>query len=167
MRSTGSGPVRRGWIRAETDADTISELLTYRHAQSGIEAGVEPVRLGKVFAQFAEESESVAAGLALFNPDAVSRIELRRRDEVENDPLAGVSVTHGNFHKRACTLPEWFDIPEVDTEFLADFPGLLFLRTADESNFAPLGLRFGKRTSSLSAVPAILPRSCPTATARF
>ena len=43
----------------------------------------------------------------------------------------------------------------MDTGFLRDFRGLLFLRTEDESGFAPLGLRFGKRSSSLSAVPAI------------
>ena len=32
----------------------------------------------------------------------------------------------------------------VDTEFLRDFRGLLFLRTEDGSLFAPLGLRFRK-----------------------
>ena len=58
-----------------------------------------------------------------------------------------------NFHQRAQTIPEWFDVDGVDTEFLNDFRGLLFLRTEDGSPFAPLGLRFGKKTGSLSAVP--------------
>ena len=43
----------------------------------------------------------------------------------------------------------------VDGGFLRDFRGLLLLRTADGSPFAPLGLRFGERAGALSAVPAI------------
>ena len=43
----------------------------------------------------------------------------------------------------------------MDAGFLRDFRGLLFLRSEDDSEFAPLGLRFGKGTSSLSAVPVI------------
>ena len=50
---------------------------------------------------------------------------------------------------------EWFDVDGVDTEFLGDFRGLLFLRTEDGSPFVPLGLRFGKRKDSLSAVPLV------------
>ena len=61
--------------------------------------------------------------------------------------------------KRPATLPEWFAVEGIDTEFLGDFRGLLFLGTKDESPFAPLGLRFGKKTSSLSAVPAIRTQS--------
>lgn len=38
---------------------------------------------------------------------------------------------------------------------MRDFRGLLFLRSEDGSLFAPLGLRFGKQTGSLSAVPVI------------
>ena len=37
LRSAGSGAIRRGWIQVGADAPTISGLLTYRHAQSGIE----------------------------------------------------------------------------------------------------------------------------------
>ena len=153
LRSTGSGAIRRGWIQVK--AATISGLLTYRHAQSGIEVGVEPARLGKQFALFVEESGTVGAGLALFKPDAESRIELRLRDEEGNDPLNGLFLLWKDFHQAALTLPEWFDVPGVDAEFLRDFRGLLFLRTEDESGIAPLGLRFGRGTSSLSAVPAI------------
>ncbi len=155
LRSAGSGAIRRGWIQVEADAARISGLLTYRHAHSGIEVGVEPARLGKQFALFVEESGTVGAGLALFKPDAESRVELRIRDEEGDDPLNGLFLPWKDFHQRALTLPEWFDVPGVDAEFLRDFRGLLFLRTEDESEFAPLGLRFGKGTSSLSAVPAI------------
>ena len=155
LRSAGSGAIRRGWIQVETDAAAVGGLLTYRDARTGIEVGVEPIRLGNEFALFVEESETIGAGLALFNPEASSRIELRLRDEEGNDPLDGVYVPWRDFHQAARTLPEWFDVEGVDTGFLRDFRGLLFLRTEDESGFAPLGLRFGKRTSSLSAVPAI------------
>ena len=155
LRSTGSGAIRRGWIQVEADAATISGLLTYRHGQSGVEVGVEPAQLGKQFAVFVEESGTVGAGLALFKPDAESRIELRLRDEEGDDPLNGLFLPWKDFHQAALTLPEWFDLPGVDAGFLRDFRGLLFLRTGDESEFAPLGLRFGKGTSSLSAVPVI------------
>ncbi len=155
LRSAGSGAIRRGWIQVEADAARISGLLTYRHAHSGIEVGVEPARLGKQFALFVEESGTVGAGLALLKPDAESRIELRLRDEEGDDPLNGLFLLWKDFHQRALTLPEWFDVPGVDAEFLRDFRGLLFLRTEDESGLAPLGLRFGKGTSSLSAVPVI------------
>ncbi len=158
LRSTGSGAIRRGWIQVQADTATVSGLLTYRHAQSGIEVGVEPARLGKQFALFVEESGTVGAGLALFNTDAESRIEMRLRDGEGNDPLNGLFLLWKDFHQAALTLPEWFDVPGVDAGFLRDFRGLLFLRTEDESGFAPLGLRFGKGTSSLSAVPAILIR---------
>ena len=154
-RSAGVGAIRRGWIQVETDSAAVSGLLTYRHVQTGIEVSVEPAQLGKEFALFVEESGTVGAGLALFKPDTHSRIELRLRDEEGTDPLDGVYVPWRDFHQAARTLPEWFDVPGVDTEFLADYRGLLFLRTEDESGFAPLGLRFGKKTSSLSAVPAI------------
>ena len=43
----------------------------------------------------------------------------------------------------------------VNTGFLSDFRGLLFIRSEDDSQFAPLGLRFGKTSRSLSSVPAI------------
>ena len=80
---------------------------------------------------------------------------MRLRDEEGNDPLNGLFLPWKDFHQGALTLPEWFDVPGVDAGFLRDFRGLLFLRTGDESEFAPLGLRFGKGTSSLSAVPVI------------
>ena len=155
LRSTGSGALRRGWIQVEADAATISGLLTYRHAQSGVEVGVKPVELGSQFALFVEESPSVGSGVAVFKPEAAPRLELRIRDEEGNDPLEGGFVPWGDFHQAARTLPEWFTVEGVDTGFLGDFRGLLFLEAHDESPFAPLGLRFGKRTSALSAVPSI------------
>ena len=155
LRSAGSGTIRRGWIQVEADAATISGLLTYRHARSGVEVGVEPARLGKQFALFVEESGIVGAGLALFKPDAESRIELRLRDEEGKDPLNGLFLPWKDFRQSARTFPEWFDVPGVEVGFLRNFRGLVFLRTEDESGFAPLGLRFGKGTSSLSAVPVI------------
>ena len=155
LRSAGSGAIRRGWIQVQTGAATVGGLLSYRDVQSRVEVGVEPVQLGHEFALFVEESGTIGAGLALFKPDVSSRIELRLRDEEGNDPLEGVFLPWRDFHQAARTLPEWFDVPGVDTGFLADFRGLLFLRTENDSRFAPLGLRFGKGTSSLSAVPAI------------
>ena len=155
LRSAGAGAVRRGWIEVEIGSASISGLLTYRHAQSGIEVGVKPVTLGSHFALFVEESSEIGTGLAIFKPDSSPRIELRIRDEAGKDPLRVMFVSWRNFHQRARTIPEWFDVEGVDTEFLRDFRGLLFLRTEDGSPFAPLGLRFGKRTGSLSAVPVI------------
>ena len=69
--------------------------------------------------------------------------------------MEGAFVSRGNFHQSALTLPEWFDAEGIDRGFLTDFRGLLLLRAEDESPFAPLGLRFGKRNHSLSSVPAI------------
>ena len=155
LRSTGVGQIRRGWIEVETDSASVSGLLTYRNTQSGVEVGVKPVELGNQFALFVEESSDIGTGLAIFKPESAPEIELRIRDEEGSDPLDGVFVPHGDFHQRARTMAEWFGVEGVDTGFLRDFRGLLFLRTEDGSLFAPLGLRFGKQTGSLSAVPVI------------
>ena len=155
LKSAGAGPIRRGWVQVRTSSAAISGLLIYRQDQTGFEVSVEPVALGHRFALFVEESASIGAGLALFNPVASSAVELRLRDEAGNDPLEGEHVSWENFRQRARTLPEWLSAPDVDMEFLRDFRGLLFLRTDDGSEFAPLGLRFDKRSFSLSAVPAI------------
>ena len=155
LRSAGVGQVRRGWIEVRTDSASVSGLLTYRHAETGIEVGVEPVELGDHFALFVEESSDIGTGLAIFKPDSSPRIELRIRDEEGSDPLEGVFIPWGNFNHKALTIPEWLDVDGVDTEFLRDFRGLLFLRSEDGSLFAPLGLRFEKRGRSLSAVPVI------------
>ena len=155
LKSAGTGAIRQGWIQVETESATVSGLLTFRHAQSRIEAGVEPVRLGTEFALLVEESTRVGSGVAVFKPEAASRLELRLRDEEGIDPLNGGFVHWGDFHQSARTLPEWFAVEGIDTGFLENFRGLLFLRSADDTPFAPLGLRFGKRTPSLSAAPAI------------
>lgn len=155
MRSFGTGDIRRGWIEVETDSSAVSGLLTYRNTQSGVEVGVNPVELGSQFALFVEESSEIGTGLAIFKPESEPAIELRIRDEDGRDPLDGVFVPRGDFHQLARTMSEWFRVEGVDTEFLRDFRGLLFLRSEDGSLFAPLGLRFGKRTGSLSAVPVI------------
>ncbi len=154
-RSTGEGPIRRGWIEVRTGSAAVSGLLTYRDARSGIEVGVNPVELGQRFALFVEESPAVGAGVAIFKREVSSGVELRLRDEEGNDPLEGGSVRWDGFRQAARTLPEWFDVDGADTGFLEDFRGLLLVETEDESALTPLGLRFGKRTSSLSAVPAI------------
>ncbi len=155
LKSAGAGPIRRGWIQMQTEPAAVSGLLTYRHARTGIEVSVEAVQLGTQFALFVEETEAIGAGLAIFKPDGASGIELRIRDEEGNDPLAGVFLPWRDFHQSARTLPEWFDVLGVDAGFLRDFRGLLFLRSEDDSPFVPLGLRFGKRSASLSAVPAV------------
>lgn len=151
LRSAGAGNLRRGWIQVERQTASVHGLLTYRHAESGIEVGVRPVPLGDHFALFVEESSDIGTGLAVFNPDA-SEIEFQLRDEAGLDPLGRV-LTQGNFQQRAHVLPEWF--AEAGTRFLENFRGLLFLRAADGSGFAPMGLRGGKRIGSFSAVPAI------------
>ena len=154
-RSTGEGAIRRGWIEVRTDSPAVSGLLTYRDARSGIEVGVNPVELGQQFVLFVEESPAVGAGLAVFKQESASGVELRLRDQVGYDPLEGEFVRWGDFRQAALTLPEWIGVEHVDTDFLANFRGLLFLETEDKSAFAPLGLRFGKETLSLSAVPVI------------
>ena len=95
LKSSGSGAIRQGWIQVETESATVSGLLTYRHAESGIEVGVEPVHLGTEFALFVEESTRVGAGFAVLKPDAASRLELRIRDEEGSDPLNGGFVLGG------------------------------------------------------------------------
>ena len=155
LRSSGTGEIRRGWIQVRTGTASVSGLLTYKQGTTGIEVSVEPAELGDRFALFVEESGDVGAGVAVFKPEAASSIQLRVRDEAGNDPLEGAFVSRGNFHQSALTLPEWFDAEGIDRGLLTDFRGLLLLRAEDESPFAPLGLRFGKRNHSLSSVPAI------------
>ena len=155
LRSAGARAIRRGWIQVRTGTNSVSGLLTYKEGTTGIEVSVEPAYLDVRFALFVEESDNVGAGVAVFKPEAQPNIQLRIRDEEGNDPLKGAFVSRGNFHQLARTLPEWFTADGIDREFLRDFRGLLFLRTEDESTFAPLGLRFGKRNQSLSSVPAI------------
>ncbi|MDE2926813.1 MAG: hypothetical protein OXT71_10490 [Acidobacteriota bacterium] len=155
LKSAGAGAIRRGWIEVESESAAVSGLLTYRQAGTGVEVSVQPVELGSQFALFVEESPAIGAGVAIFKPDAASTVELRVRDEEGNDPLEGVFINHGNFRQLARTLPEWLGAEGVDTGFLADFRGLLFLRSEDDSPFAPLGLRFGKTSHSLSSVPAV------------
>ena len=150
LRSLGTGEIRRGWIQVRTGTASVSGLLTYKQGTTGIEVSVEPAELGDRFALFVEESSDVGAGVAVFKPEVASAIQLRVRDEAGDDPLEGAIVSRGNFHQLARTLPEWFVAEGFDKGFLSDFRGLLFLRSEDESRFAPLGLRFGKRNHSLS-----------------
>ena len=46
LRSAGAEAIRRGWIEVQADSATVSGLLTYRHAQTGIEVSVEPSSWG-------------------------------------------------------------------------------------------------------------------------
>jgi hypothetical protein len=126
--------------------------LTYRHSETGVEVGVEPVPPGKRFALFVEDSADVGTGLAIFKPDAPSEIEFRIRDEAGSDPVGEV-LTRGDFRQSALTLPEW--LQGTDRGFLQNFRGLLFLRATNGASFAPVGLRFGRKNSSLSAVPVV------------
>ena len=166
LRSTGVGEVRRGWIEVGTDTASVSGLLTYRHAETGIEVGVDPVELGDHFALFVEESSDIGTGLAIFNPDPSSTIEFRIHDE--DGSLWDTPFIIWDFNQLALTIPEWFTAEdEVVKEFPEDFRGLLFLQAEDGSSFAPLGLRFGKRTGSLSAVPVIQVTAVPESPAQF
>ena len=162
MKSPGGTHIRRGWIEIGTDSASVRGLLVYRHAGTGIEVSVAPIEPSDHFALFVEESSGIGTGLALFKPQAAPEIELRFRDEAGNDPVGEV-LTIDDFQQRARTLPEW--LRGEDTAFLEDFRGMLFLRSRDGFSFAPLGLRFGKRQGSLSAVPAIrVPGPPPTVT---
>ena len=153
MHSTGQGSIRRGWIQVQIQSASVRGLLTYRDTQTGIEVGVEPVPLSDSFALFVEETGATGTGLAIFKPDAPSKIAFQIWDEAGKNPIGG-DLVWGDFKQRARTIPEWFK--EVDQEFLEDFRGLLFLDAEDGSPFAPIGLRFGKTGNhSLSAVPAI------------
>ena len=159
FRSAGAGEARRGWIEVKTDTASVSGLLTYRNTGTGLEVSVEPVELGNHFALFVEESSGIGTGLAIFKPDPASTIEFRIRDEDGINPLGEGFVTHPvggeTFQQRVGSIPEWFDVDGIDTEFLQDFQGILLLRSEDGSLFAPVGIRFGKRGESLSAVPVI------------
>ena len=155
LKSRGTGSIRRGWITVEADTPSVSGLLTYRHNQTGIEVGVEPGELGTRFALFVEESTDIGTGLAIFKPDDSAGVEIRIRDEDGNDPLDGEVVRVGNFNQRASTIREWLEDGGVDAGSVSNFRGILFVRSEDRSRFAPLGLRFGKRTVSLSAVPVV------------
>ena len=152
LRSAGAGAPRRGWIEVRAEPGSVNGLLTYRNSESGVEVGVQPVQLRDQFALFVEETSEIGTGLAIFKPDASPEIEFQIRDEAGSDPIGEV-LRWGDFQQQARTLPQWFE--GVDTGFLTDFRGLLFLRAADDSSFAPLGLRFGKRKESTSAVPVI------------
>ena len=152
LRSTGGGAIRCGWIQVRPDTDSVSGLLTYRHTQTGIEVGVQPIEPGSQFTLSVEETSEIGTGLAIFKPETPSEIEFRIRNEEGIDPI-GETLISGDFQQNARTLPEWFE--NVDTRFLRDFRGLLFLRSTDGSDFAPVGLRFGKQKGSLSAVPVI------------
>ena len=155
FRSAGAGDLRRGWIEMETDTSSVSGLLTYRNAGTGLEVSVESAELGNHFALFVEESSGIGTGLAIFKPGLSSTIEFRIRDEDGMNPLGEGFARGGNFNQAVRGLPEWFAMDGIDTEFLKDFRGILLLRAEDDSLFAPIGIRFGKQGESLSAVPVI------------
>ena len=152
LRSAGGTELRSGWIEVHSQAGSVRGLLTYRNVETGIEVGVAPVELSDHFALLIEESEDIGTGLAIFKPHADTEIELQFRDEAGNDPLGKV-LTFEDFQQQALLLPDWLE--GIDQTFLDDFRGILLLRSADGSSFAPLGLRFGKRQGSLSALPAL------------
>ena len=161
LRSAGVGEIRRGWIEVRTDTASVSGLLTYRNARTGLEVSVEPVELGNHFALFVEESSGIGTGLAIFKPDPSSTIEFRIYGEDGINPLGEGLARVGNFNQVARTIPEWFDADGINTEFLQDFRGILLLRSEDGSLFAPIGIRFGKRGESLSSVPVIRVTAVP------
>ena len=166
LRSAGMGQVRRGWIEVGTDTASVSGLLTYRNAATGLEVSVEPVELGSHFALFVEESSGIGTGLAVFNPDPSSRIESRIHDEDGN--LWDTPFTVWDFNQVAVTIPEWFsDEDEVAKEFPEDFRGLLFLQAEDGASFAPLGIRFGRQGESLSSVPVVQVTAVPESPAQL
>ena len=167
LGSTGMGEIRRGWIEVRTDTASVSGLLTYRNADTGLEVSVEPVELGNHFALFVEESSGIGTGLAIFKPDPSSTIEFRIYGEDGINPLGEGLARVGNFNQVARTIPEWFDADGINTEFLQDFRGILLLRSEDGSLFAPIGIRFGKRGESLSTIPVIRVTAVPESPAQL
>ena len=167
LRSTGVGEVGRGWIEVGTDTASVSGLLTYRNSETGIEVGVESAELGDHFALFVEESSDIGTGVAIFKPDPSSTIEFRIYSEDGSNPLGEGLARVGDFNQVARTIPEWFDADGIDTEFLQDFRGLLFLQAEDGASFAPIGIRFGKRGESLSAIPVIRVTAVPESPAQL
>ena len=159
FRSAGAGDLRRGWIKVKADTLSVSGLLTYRNAGTGLEVSVESAELGNRFALFVEESSGIGTGLAIFKPDPASTIEFRIYGEDGSNPLGEGFLTHPvggeTFQQRVGSIPEWFALDGIDTEFLKYFRGILLLRAEDDSLFAPIGIRFGKQGESLSAVPVI------------
>ena len=154
LRSTGVGEVGRGWIEVGTDTASVSGLLTYRNAGTGLEVSVGPIELGSHFALFVEESSGIGTGLAIFNPDPASRIEFQIHDE--DGSVWDTPFTVWDFNQLALTIPQWFgDEDGASKEFPEDFRGILLLRSEDGSLFAPIGIRFGQRGESLSSVPVI------------
>ena len=150
--------LRRGWIKIQTDTASVRGLLTYRQAETALEVSVEPVELGRHYALFVEQYRDIGTGLAIFKPDPTSTIEFRIRDENGTNPLGeGFSTTHPiggkTFQQAALPIRRWYALDGIDTEFLRDFRGLLFLRSEEGALFAPIGLRFRTGGGSLSAVP--------------
>ena len=77
------------------------------------------------------------------------------RSTLLGEGFATHPVEGETFQQRVGAIPEWFDVHGIDTEFLQDFRGLLFLRAEEDSSFDPIGIRFGKQEESLSSVPMI------------
>ena len=153
LRSAGAGAIRRGWIKVGSDHASVSGLLTYRQAETGVEVSVKPVELGSQFALFVEESSVVGAGVAISNrtpPRTSSFVSVTRRGTIRWTGCTSHGGTFTNWRSRSRNGSTW---EGVDKEFLTDFRGLLFLRTEDESPFAPLGCGSGKG--------AIRSRRCP------
>ena len=171
FRSAGAGGIQRGWIEIRTDTASVSGLLTYRNADTGLEVSVEPVELGNHFALFVEESSGIGTGLAIFKPDPASTMEFRIYGEDGINPLGEGFSTHPvggeTFQQRVGSIPEWFAMDGIDTEFIQDFRGILLLRSEDNALFAPIGIRFGKRGESLSAVPVIRVTAVPESPAQL
>ena len=171
LRSTGMGETRRGWIEVRTDTASVSGLLIYRNADTGLEVSVEPVELGNHFALFVEESSGIGTGLAIFKPDPASTIEFRIYGADGINPLGEGFLTHPvggeTFQQRGWSIPEWFALDGIDTEFPQDFRGILLLRSEDNALFAPIGIRFGKRGESLSAIPVIRVTAVPESPAQL
>ena len=153
LRSPGVGSIRRGWIKVEANSGSVGGLLTYRHGQSGIEVGVEPVEQGKRFALFVEETTDIGTGIAIFRESRPPEIEFAISNEDGEDLLDGDVIVWDDFYQSARTIPEWLKVGGDGPSLPRDFRGLVFLRS--DSPFGAVGLRFGKVKTALSAVPLI------------
>ena len=134
LKSAG-GAIRRGWIAVQTDMASVSGLLTYRNAQTGIEVSVEPVELGNHFALFVEESSGIGPGLAISKPDPSSTIEFRIYGEDGINPLGeglvGKLQPGRSNHPRVvrCGWNQYGVPPELSGNPAVAIRGWLFVRS--------------------------------------
>ena len=153
-----------------SDLNQLAVVLTYRHAQSGIEVSVPPLdfngtgQLGDfemAYSVFVEESDAVGTGLAVWRTAGAKVCfvlfdEDGNRVEGENG-WSGVCYSGEDQHLTG-TLPEFFDHWDFSEGFMGRLAVFVENETHGSYNDGSLfgqGIRFSKDTQkpSLSAIP--------------